>query len=154
MREELKLTGSLSTEAIVGAAKVGAIFGTFLGAAFMLRYGRRSAIAVNGLAFTMGPLIMALSSNVWCVVLTVFCSNNLFLLSCVEDQGRKIRMFGSSPTSLMAVTAHGSLQHAFLDTSPILRTAELHKTVNHSTLRNPLFSSPTEYFGIFVLCDS
>lgn len=65
MREELKLTGSLSTEVIVGAAKVGAIFGTFLGAAFMLRYGRRSAIAVNGLAFTMGPLIMALSSNVW-----------------------------------------------------------------------------------------
>jgi MFS family permease len=45
--------------AIVGAAKLGAVAGTVLGAALMLYYGRRPAIAVDSAFFVAGPLVMA-----------------------------------------------------------------------------------------------
>lgn len=57
------IRSSWSTEAIVGAAKFGAVFGTFLGGALMLRYGRRNAIAASSVFFTSGPLIMAASTG-------------------------------------------------------------------------------------------
>ncbi len=53
------ITSSGTKEAIVGAAKLGAFFGTFLGGAMMLRYGRRIAMASNSIFFTAGPIIMA-----------------------------------------------------------------------------------------------
>ncbi|KAI8468592.1 MAG: major facilitator superfamily domain-containing protein [Monoraphidium minutum] len=46
-------------ELIVAAAKAGAFFGTFLGAAGMLRYGRRAAIGGLGCLFLTGPILMA-----------------------------------------------------------------------------------------------
>lgn len=48
---------------MVGAAKFGAIFGTFLGGAFMLHYGRRLAIGFDSIFFFVGPLIMAFSAS-------------------------------------------------------------------------------------------
>lgn len=62
------LSGSGVTEAIVGAAKFGAFFGTFIGGASMLRYGRKHAMTLNGLFFTLGPVLMALSPNPACLV--------------------------------------------------------------------------------------
>lgn len=56
-------------EAIVGAAKLGAVVGTFLGGALMLHYGRRSAIAIDSVFFAIGPLIMAVGWNVACLVI-------------------------------------------------------------------------------------
>lgn len=53
----------VATEVMVGAAKFGAIFGTFLGGAFMLYYGRRLAIGFDSIFFFVGPLIMAFSAN-------------------------------------------------------------------------------------------
>lgn len=52
-----------SQEAIVGAAKLGAFGGTFLGGAAMLRYGRRRAIGLQAGFFVAGPLIMAVSGG-------------------------------------------------------------------------------------------
>ena len=46
---------------IVGAAKLGACFGAFLGGALMLHYGRRLAITIDSLLFMLGPIIMAFS---------------------------------------------------------------------------------------------
>mmetsp|Transcript_16261 Transcript_16261/g.48710 ORF Transcript_16261/g.48710 Transcript_16261/m.48710 type:complete len:947 (-) Transcript_16261:1340-4180(-) len=46
---------------IVGAAKLGACFGAFLGGALMLHYGRRLAITIDSLLFMLGPIIMATS---------------------------------------------------------------------------------------------
>lgn len=63
IRRQFNITRSIVVEAIVGAAKLGAFFGTFLGGALMLRYGRRRAIASNSVAFTLGPLIMAVSTG-------------------------------------------------------------------------------------------
>ena len=48
----------------MSAAKFGAFFGTFIGGAAMLRYGRRKAIALDSLFFMIGPLIMAASMGV------------------------------------------------------------------------------------------
>lgn len=48
---------------ITGAAKFGAFFGTFIGGAFMLRYGRKRAIAFNSIFFVVGPLVMSASWN-------------------------------------------------------------------------------------------
>ena len=53
----------ISAEIMVGAAKFGAIFGTFIGGAFMLHYGRRLAIGLDSIFFIVGPLIMAFSAN-------------------------------------------------------------------------------------------
>lgn len=46
---------------IVGAAKLGACFGAFLGGALMLHYGRRLAITIDSLLFMLGPIFMASS---------------------------------------------------------------------------------------------
>ncbi len=51
-------------ELIVGATKVGAVFGTFLGGALMVHYGRRVAIALDSVFFMLGPLCMAASSSI------------------------------------------------------------------------------------------
>ncbi len=57
------ITSTLTKEAIVGAAKLGAFAGTALGGALMLRYGRRIAIAANAAFFTLGPVIMAAAGS-------------------------------------------------------------------------------------------
>lgn len=57
------ITNDTTKEAIVGAAKLGAFVGTFLGGALMLRYGRRNAIALQALFFTLGPVMMAGSTG-------------------------------------------------------------------------------------------
>ncbi|KAK9835166.1 hypothetical protein WJX81_002425 [Elliptochloris bilobata] len=51
-------------ELIVGATKVGAVFGTFLGGALMVHYGRRVAIALDSIFFVGGPLLMAVSHSI------------------------------------------------------------------------------------------
>ena len=53
-------------ELIVGAAKLGAFGGTFLGGALMLHYGRRLAIGLDGAFFVLGPLLMAASDGPMC----------------------------------------------------------------------------------------
>jgi len=50
----------------VGATKVGAVFGTFLGGALMVHYGRRVAIALDSVFFMAGPLVMAASYSTAC----------------------------------------------------------------------------------------
>jgi MFS family permease len=61
LSEALGITGTSHKEAIVGAAKFGAFFGTFIGGALMLRYGRRKALALESVFFVLGPIIMAAS---------------------------------------------------------------------------------------------
>ncbi|CAL8467848.1 g7386 [Coccomyxa elongata] len=56
-------TSEVMEEAIVGAAKVGAVLGTFLGGALMLHYGRRKAIALDSFFYIVGPLLMAFASH-------------------------------------------------------------------------------------------
>ena len=51
-------------ELIVGATKVGAVFGTFLGGGLMVHYGRRVAIALDSVFFVLGPLVMAASHSI------------------------------------------------------------------------------------------
>ena len=63
MSKDLDLHDNITKETIVGAAKFGAFFGTFLGAAAMLKYGRMRAIALNTLFFTLGPIVMAISTG-------------------------------------------------------------------------------------------
>lgn len=53
------ITDTATRELIVAGAKAGAFFGTFLGGALMLRFGRRRAIAALGVLFATGPVIMA-----------------------------------------------------------------------------------------------
>lgn len=48
---------------IVGAAKLGACFGAFLGGALMLHYGRRIAITIDSVLFMLGPIIMATAAG-------------------------------------------------------------------------------------------
>ena len=63
IRADLDLHGAAAESWIVGAFKLGAFFGTFFGGAAMLRYGRIRAIAANSVFTTLGPVIMAVSSN-------------------------------------------------------------------------------------------
>jgi hypothetical protein len=51
---------------VVGAAKLGAFGGTFLGGALMLHYGRRLAIGLDSIFFMLGPLLMAASEGPLC----------------------------------------------------------------------------------------
>lgn len=55
-------------EAIVGCAKVGAIFGVFLGAVLMHAFGRRQAIEWTGLFFILGPSIMTVAPMPWVIM--------------------------------------------------------------------------------------
>jgi MFS family permease len=48
---------------IVGVAKFGAFFGTFLGGALMLYYGRRPTIALDTVFFVLGPVVMATAQH-------------------------------------------------------------------------------------------
>ena len=63
IKEEFHASDGLS-EIIVGAAKLGAVGGTFLGGTLMLYYGRRLAIAADSIFFILGPIIMASAWNV------------------------------------------------------------------------------------------
>lgn len=51
-------------EILMGSAKAGAVLGTLLGGAAMLRFGRRKTLTVDAFVFMVGPLIMALSPNI------------------------------------------------------------------------------------------
>ena len=53
-------------ELIVGSAKLGAVFGTFLGGGLMVCYGRRAAIVLDSFFFVLGPVTMAFSSSLMC----------------------------------------------------------------------------------------
>lgn len=50
-------------EVIVGMAKLGAVFGTFIGGALMQHLGRKRAIAWNSAFFIAGPVVMAAASD-------------------------------------------------------------------------------------------
>lgn len=63
IKDELLLS-DVAAEVMVGAAKFGAVFGTFLGGSLMLYYGRRLTIGVDSFFFILGPVTMALSSGV------------------------------------------------------------------------------------------
>lgn len=65
IERELHVGSSAATEAIVGAAKLGAAAGTFLGGAAMARYGRRRAIGLSSAAFVLGPVMMAAAPATW-----------------------------------------------------------------------------------------
>lgn len=56
---------SSAQELIVGATKLGAFFGTFIGGVTMLRYGRRPAIGLQALFFVSGPVVMAAATGIW-----------------------------------------------------------------------------------------
>lgn len=56
------------SQVIVGSAKLGAVFGTFIGGACMLYYGRRKSIAIDSVFFLIGPLLMA---GAWNVIMLV-----------------------------------------------------------------------------------
>ncbi len=62
IREEFHLSLGVE-EAVVGSAKFGAFFATFLGGALMKQYGRRITIAANSVLFVVGPLIMAFAGG-------------------------------------------------------------------------------------------
>lgn len=61
--QAFNITSNNTKQAIVGAAKLGAFFGTFLGGVLMLRYGRRLAIASEAGFFVLGPLLMAVATG-------------------------------------------------------------------------------------------
>ena len=63
IREELHAS-EVAAEIMVGAAKFGAIGGTFLGGALMLYYGRRLTIGLDSTFFILGPVIMAFSQGI------------------------------------------------------------------------------------------
>lgn len=68
IKRDLGIAADAAVEAIVGAAKLGAALGTFLGGALMLRYGRRRAIALSAAFFAVGPAIMAAANGAGCVL--------------------------------------------------------------------------------------
>ena len=63
IRDEFHLSKA-AEEWVVGLAKVGAFFGTFLGGAMMLHYGRRKTIAIDSIFYMAGPVVMVASYNV------------------------------------------------------------------------------------------
>jgi|AntAceMinimDraft_1070359.scaffolds.fasta_scaffold05211_4 MFS family permease len=58
METDLSL-GEGTEELIVGMAKLGAVFGTFIGGALMQQVGRKRTIAWNSVFFIVGPVVMA-----------------------------------------------------------------------------------------------
>jgi MFS family permease len=62
-------TSEEEEEMIVGAAKFGAIFGTFFGGFTMHSYGRRKSIAVSGIFFIVGPLLMAVATSIFGLII-------------------------------------------------------------------------------------
>eukprot|EP00891_Asterochloris_glomerata_P006599 jgi/Astpho2/6599/fgenesh1_pm.00101_%23_4_t len=71
IRAEFHLS-EVMVEMVVGAAKIGAVFGTFLGGAMMLYYGRRKTIGIDSLFYMTGPIIMAASWDVTGLVIGRF----------------------------------------------------------------------------------
>ncbi|GFH12737.1 MFS domain-containing protein, partial [Haematococcus lacustris] len=67
--EDLGITKTHTQEAIVGALKLGAAAGTFIGGALMLRYGRRPAIAATSITGVIGPILMASAQGAGALVL-------------------------------------------------------------------------------------
>lgn len=65
-------TSKIEDAFIVGAAKVGAFVGVFLGGAYMYRYGRKAAILADSIFFAIGPLVMAGAMSVAMLVLGRF----------------------------------------------------------------------------------
>eukprot|EP00879_Flechtneria_rotunda_P018505 GHRR01019417.1.p1 GENE.GHRR01019417.1~~GHRR01019417.1.p1 ORF type:complete len:197 (+),score=47.52 GHRR01019417.1:721-1311(+) len=61
--QAFNITNNSTKETIVGAAKFGAFFGTFIGGVLMLRYGRRFALAFEALFFVTGPIVMAAANG-------------------------------------------------------------------------------------------
>ena len=55
-------------ELIVSGAKVGAVIGALLGGYLSHRRGRRWALGASGVAFFVGPVIMAVAPNVFVIV--------------------------------------------------------------------------------------
>ena len=70
--EEEFNTSENDAAAVVGSAKAGAVLGTFFGGAYMYRYGRLKAIAVDSVFFVVGPVIMAVAQSVAALVLGRF----------------------------------------------------------------------------------
>lgn len=62
-------TSTAAEEAVVAAAKAGAVAGAFFGGALMLQYGRRRALAAGSAFFLAGPLLMALAPGLALLVL-------------------------------------------------------------------------------------
>ena len=71
IQEEFNTSEGVS-EVIVGAAKLGAVLGTFLGGALMLYYGRRPAIAADSLFFIIGPILMGVAWSVTALIIGRF----------------------------------------------------------------------------------
>jgi MFS family permease len=61
--DAFNITSTSTKEAIVGSAKMGAFFGTFIGGVLMLRFGRRAAITAQSVFFVIGPCVMALATG-------------------------------------------------------------------------------------------
>lgn len=62
-------TNEEQEELIVAGTKFGAVPGAFLGAVLMLAYGRRLCIALDSIPYVVGPVMMALASEWWVLVL-------------------------------------------------------------------------------------
>ena len=60
--------GDETLELIVSGAKVGAVIGALLGGYLSHRRGRRWALGASGVAFFVGPVIMAVAPNVFFIV--------------------------------------------------------------------------------------
>ena len=68
IQEDLGLS-DWNIELVVGGAKIGAVFGTFVGGGLMHRLGRRKAIALSAGFFGAGPLLMAFAPGLGLLVL-------------------------------------------------------------------------------------
>mmetsp|Transcript_5669 Transcript_5669/g.20623 ORF Transcript_5669/g.20623 Transcript_5669/m.20623 type:complete len:604 (-) Transcript_5669:267-2078(-) len=62
-------TSEEQEELIVAGTKFGAVPGAFLGAVLMLAYGRRLCIALDSIPYVVGPVLMALATEWWLLVL-------------------------------------------------------------------------------------
>ena len=65
--------GDAAQAAIVGAAKAGAVIGTYAGGAAMYSAGRCRTIAISSLLFIAGPIVMALANSVAQLVVGRLC---------------------------------------------------------------------------------